>query len=275
MTPEPSAPVGLRPVADRVTVLAIAALVYTLAKVAHEGLGHGGACLAVGGTLKGISSSWCDCDVSALGAWAGRAVHAAGTVANLAVAAVALLLFPRATTGATTYFAWLMFAVNALMGGGYLLVDPIFGFGDWTAFLAGLDGGWALKLSLTGIGLGLTMFAFRRASAGLIPLTGTAPATAVAAARVLCWFPWAAAGGVLLTGAAALNVYGPRFAATSALATLGGTWMLVWVPSTFRRPRPSPVAASQAIDRSSGFVAGGLAATAFLLSFFGPGFIAR
>ena len=260
-----------RATADRVTVLAIAALVYTLATLAHEGLGHGGACVAIGGTLRGLSSSWCDCDVSALDAWAGRVEHAAGTLANLAVAGLALIFQRRARPGAIAYFVWLTCAVNALMGSGYLLVDPLFGFGDWTAFLAGLGGGLPLKLVVSAIGLALTMLAFKHASRTLIPLVGTFPETAVPAARILCWFPWAAVGGALLTGAAALNHYGPRFAGTSALATLGGTWMLVWIPSTYSRPRPAPVDPTQDVQRSTGFIAAGLVATAFLVSFFGPG----
>jgi hypothetical protein len=258
--------------ADLITVLAIAALVYTGAKVVHEGLGHGGICLAVGGTLRGVSSSWADCDTEAVGPWGRRAVHAAGTIANLLAAAVFLFLSRRPTrTGQTAYFFWLGFCVNALMAGGYLMVDPLFGFGDWTAFLVGLAPLWPLRLTLTAIGLVVTMLAFRRAGRTLIPLVGTEPHTAVPSARLLCWAPWAAAGGVLLTGAAALNVYGPKFAFTSALATLGGTWMLVWVPSTFGRPRPTPQAATLTIDRSTGYIAAGFVALAFLLSFFGPG----
>ena len=262
-----------RPTSDRITVLAIAALVYTLAKVTHEGLGHGVACLAVGGTLRGVSSSWCDCDVGGVGAWAGRAVNAAGTLANLGLAVVILGVqrFWPPKSGPAAYFVWLTFAVNALIGAGYLMVDPIFGFGDWTAFLAGLDGGLPLRLVFAGIGLALTMLAFRYAGRALVPFVGTTVAQAVPAARILCWFPWAAAGGVLLTGAAALNHYGPKYAFTSALATLGGTWMLVWIPSTFGRVRPGPAEPTLLIERSSAFVAGGMAATAFLLSFFGPG----
>src|SRR5688572_13221616 len=72
---------------DLVTVLAIAAIVYTLAKVFHEGLGHGLACVLAGGTLNGVSSSWCDCANEGFSAWALRGEKAAGTIANLLVAA--------------------------------------------------------------------------------------------------------------------------------------------------------------------------------------------
>jgi hypothetical protein len=258
---------------DPVTVLAIAALVYVLAIVTHEGLGHAVTCVAVGGVLRGVSSSWCDCAADALSPWAGRAVNAAGTLANLAIAALMLGVqrWRAPATGPLAYFVWLTFTVNGLMGAGYLMVDPIFGFGDWTAFLAGLSGTGAFRVLLSAIGLGLTMLGFRRASQTLIPFVGTAPLQALPGARLLCWVPWAGAGGLLLTGGAALNQHGLRFAFTSALATLGGTWMLVWIPSTFRRQRPQLLEPTLVIGRSSGFVAGGMAATAFLLTFFGPG----
>jgi hypothetical protein len=260
---------------DRITVLAISALVYTLAKVTHEGLGHGAICVLVGGALKGISSSWCDCAIDPASPWAGRAEHAAGTLANLAVAGVSLLLlrYRPPQTGAVRYFVWLTFVVNALMGSGYLMVDPIFGFGDWAAFLVGLDARWLLKLLLAGLGLLLTLLAFRRGGRELIPFVGTSPPTALPLARMLCWIPWGLAGGLLLTGAAALNHFGAKYAFTSALASLGGTWMLVWIPSPFRRARPEIVGPSLAIDRSPGFIAAGMAATAFLLTLFGPGII--
>ena len=100
---------------DRITVLAIAALVFTLAKVTHEGIGHGLTCLAVGGTLKGVSSSWCDCDTAGVSAWAGRAVSATGTLANLALGAAFLIVLRRmkSGSGALAYFLWLSFAVNS------------------------------------------------------------------------------------------------------------------------------------------------------------------
>ncbi len=106
-----------------------------------------------------------------------------------------------------------------------------------------------------------------------MPLVGTIPEAAVPLARRLCWLPWAASGGLLLTGAATLNHYGLKYAFTSALATLGGTWLLVWVPSTFGGSKPPALGPSVTIERSSGYIAGGMAATAFLLTLFGPGML--
>jgi hypothetical protein len=258
---------------DLVTVVAISAIVYTLAKVTHEGLGHGLACVAAGGTLNGVSSSWCDCATEGLSAWAIRGEKAAGTIANLLVALAMIGLqrwLPNAS-GATRYFLWLTFVVNALMGAGYLMVDPIFGFGDWKAFLEGLDGQLVLRVLLVALGVALTLLTFRRAARTLVPFVGTAAESSVPLARRLCWLPWGLAGGVLLTGAASLNHYGSKYAFTSALATLGGTWLLVWVPSVFGKSKVPSVGPSLVIERSSSYLAAGMAAMAFLLTLFGPG----
>ena len=39
---------------DRMTVVAIAIVAYALANLIHEGLGHGGTCIAVGGRLTAL-----------------------------------------------------------------------------------------------------------------------------------------------------------------------------------------------------------------------------
>jgi hypothetical protein len=41
---------------DRTTVVAIAIVAYALANLMHEGLGHGGTCIAVGGRLTALSA---------------------------------------------------------------------------------------------------------------------------------------------------------------------------------------------------------------------------
>lgn len=41
---------------DLLTIAAVAVVVYAVSSVIHEGLGHGGACIAVGGTPQPVSS---------------------------------------------------------------------------------------------------------------------------------------------------------------------------------------------------------------------------
>jgi len=214
---------------DRLTIIAIALVVYLLATLVHEGLGHGGACLLTGGEFVGVSTAWCDCDKAGLEPWAVRAIKAAGCGANLLVGAAALLALPRVGRGATAYFFWLLAAVNLFMCAGYLLADPIFGFGDWTAFLEGLPG-W-LRAPLIAAGGALAFGTIRTLNPHLGP-------GRVASGRALALLPWAVVGCGVMTAAAMLNVYGMEFAISSGMATVGGTSFLAWM---HRIERGAPV----------------------------------
>jgi hypothetical protein len=44
------------PSIDRLTLIAIAAVAYVLANIAHEGVGHGGSCLLLGGQPVALST---------------------------------------------------------------------------------------------------------------------------------------------------------------------------------------------------------------------------
>ena len=68
------------PKTDLLTVAAISIVVSVLASVLHEGLGHGGACLLVGGKPLQLSSMDFDSDTSGLPGWASRVISAGGTV---------------------------------------------------------------------------------------------------------------------------------------------------------------------------------------------------
>jgi hypothetical protein len=269
---------------DVPTALAIGLVVYVLAKLAHEGIGHGLTCAAVGGSLQGFSSSWAACERAGLSDWSGRAVSAAGTVANLAFGAAFLILLRRGgmRAGATYYFVWLSAAVHLLVGGGYMMVDPIFRFGDWGRFTDGLEasGTWRSAIAVSGAAVSLgTFFALR---GPLEQLLGGVSRSRRGQARLLCWLPYFAAGGMALTGAALLNSLGPQYAFTSALATLGGTFLLVWVPVSL--PPLPPARASLEGDqergaarargyvpRSRGWLGAGGLALAFLVGLLGPG----
>jgi hypothetical protein len=256
---------------DVLTVLSIGVVVYVLAKIIHEGLGHGLTCHFSGAAWLGFSSSWNQCDYGSMGVWAVRATKAAGTIANLAFGLGALLvLYARPSSrGTTFYFLWLMSAVNLLMGAGYLAVDPVFGFGDWTAFLEGLPGAavWRWVLVATGAGLyALWVVVLLRRLRGLLGGATTSPR---ADAWRLCLVPYLAAGGALLTIAALFNSEGPIYALTSALATLGGTSALAWMPACVPN---GPVASHGArVERSLPWVVVGALAAIFCLAFLGPG----
>lgn len=248
------------------TVLAIGACVFIVAKLLHEGLGHGGACLAVGADLRGWSMSWADCEGDT-GA-ARRAVAAAGTFANLAAGLLAAVALGRVgSTVAHRYALWLFAAVNLSMGAGYVAVDPLFGFGDWTAFLDGFEPKWPLRLCLAALGAA--------AYAGVVRWARGALARFVlgdgrlGGARTLALVPYLAIGGGLMTILALRNALGPVFAFTSALATLGGCSMLAWC---WTWPVPGQGEAVPAtVERSNLWLILGTALCSGGLLWWGPG----
>lgn len=112
---------------DRATVAAIAIVAYALANVAHEGLGHGGACLLVGCTPRVLSSMDFVGDYTGLSRSATDLIEAGGTIANLlaAVVAFAWLARHRAASIPARYFGWLFGTVNLLHATGYLLFSGV------------------------------------------------------------------------------------------------------------------------------------------------------
>ena len=86
---------------DLVTLVAIGLLAYATADIAHHVLGHGAACLALGGRIVSLSSIFVNCTVY------GSAIDLAGPFANLALglAALALAYRPSATSSARLFFA--------------------------------------------------------------------------------------------------------------------------------------------------------------------------
>lgn len=74
----------------------------------------------------------------------------------------------------------------------------------------------------------------------------------------------------MLTSAAALNFHGPAYVVTSALATLGGTFLLLWLPVAVA-PAAETAPPPLAVPRSAGWLAAGAAMLVFLAAAFGPG----
>src|SRR5687768_10856428 len=102
-------PNRLRP-AVLISIAALAVVAYALANLAHEGA-HGLACIAVGGRPVALSAIYFDCDKTGIRSGA-RLIPAAGSVANLVLAAGALVALvalrrgPWRGSGSLRYFAW-------------------------------------------------------------------------------------------------------------------------------------------------------------------------
>ncbi len=107
---------------DLWTIAAIAVVAAVIADLIHEGLGHGGMCLATGGQPLALSTVHFECSGDT------RLVAAGGTLANLIFGA----LFwgaARAVKQAAPwrYFFWLLMTFNLFEAGGYFLFSGIVG----------------------------------------------------------------------------------------------------------------------------------------------------
>ena len=98
---------------DRPTLAAIAVVAFALANLAHEGMGHGGACLLAGGRALALSAIHFDGDLGGLGPAAGKWVAAGGTLANLVLGMLAwvALRASRGAPGPARVFLWLSMMV--------------------------------------------------------------------------------------------------------------------------------------------------------------------
>ena len=253
---------------DWVTIAAIGVVVYLLKNVAHEGLGHGLTSILLGGKPVALSSAWWSGDLSALSAWQVRAVKAGGTVMNLVLGlACALAAHRYRRRNHLRYGLWLCAVVSLLMGGGYLMVDPLGGFGDWTAFVKGLEPAWLWRAGLTATGVGISLGALFWGRRTIGWFAGEDPSGWQGTAKWLCLTPYFVGGGVV-AGSALLNPEGMKYAFTSALANFGGAawlvWLAFWVPDQ-TEPQPAPE-----LGRSKAWLAAGAIAAAVIVGVLGP-----
>ncbi len=105
---------------DLLTIAAIAIIATVITDVIHEGLGHGGMCLATGGQSLTISSVHFEWSVDT------RLVESGGTLANL-IAGTLFWFAARSVkqTASWRYFFWLLMTFNLFKVGGYFLFPGI------------------------------------------------------------------------------------------------------------------------------------------------------
>jgi hypothetical protein len=128
----------------------IAAIAFIVACVSHEAIGHGGACLAGGGTIAWLTSVYFQCSNG--GAW----VAAAGPATNLVVGAICWwLLRSNAANLAIRMFLVLAMAFNLFWGAGYFIFSAATNSGDWAWVLRDLGLGplWLWRASMGVLGV--------------------------------------------------------------------------------------------------------------------------
>lgn len=133
---------------DAPTVIATGALAATLAAVCHETLGHGLACLAVGGHIELLTSIWFRCSKFAPIADAG------GPLGNLVAGSLAILLLGHTKPSPTVRLLLLMFgALNVFWFMGQLTFESLTRTrDDWYWFLGTQPGIGRLLAAVMGIG---------------------------------------------------------------------------------------------------------------------------
>jgi len=259
---------------DPLTIVAIALLAYVTGDVLHEAVGHGGACLLVGGRPLVLSTVHFECDGHAVGVWGERFIAAGGTLINLCAGALAVLARRRAVSasGAVGWFLWLLMAVNLLSGTGYFLFSGVGGIGDWADFVRGLGPAWVMRLGLTVLGGVTYWLVVLRAGHALAPfLSGAGEERVRSATRMT--LPAYLAGGTLSCIAGLLNPVGMVLVAISAAAaSFGGTSGLAWMPQLLRGERAAASDSAQLlVSRSWGWIALGAVAAVVFVLVLGPG----
>jgi hypothetical protein len=256
-------PVG----SDALTIASIGIVVYILGNIIHEDLGHGGACLLIGGKPLLVTAVSMDCSAE------NRLVIAGGSLMNVLAAAVFFVLTRLAKSPHWKYFAWLAMTVNLLSAAGYLAFSGLGGFGDWAMFIQGFSPQWVWRVGLTVVGILAYTFAVRFSLLELRPLIGPDPRQRVVNARRLTTVPYFA-GGIVECVAGAFNPQGWFLVAMSAAAsTFGGTSGLLWSPNWLRGnsipagPDGEPVALTRSWPW---IIAAAIIAVAFI-AILGPG----
>ena len=134
---------------DAATMLSLGVLAYTLETMIHEGLGHGGLCLAQGHHITLLTPLWMRCDMVM------PLMVFAGPMANL-VAAILSFAFLRANWAIgdrLRMFGGLSLIFNGLVVTGYPIVGGMTGFGDWPYLFLSIQPAWVWRAGLVVAGL--------------------------------------------------------------------------------------------------------------------------
>jgi hypothetical protein len=131
------------------TLICIALAAYLAADLAHEALGHGGACLALGGHVLLLDTTFEDCSIKS------RLIDGAGPVMGIAVALFAWLGARMTRARTPRLFLVLLFAFAAFWNVGYLIKSGLMHNGDWHFVIADLEpvAAWHIALAIAGVAL--------------------------------------------------------------------------------------------------------------------------
>jgi hypothetical protein len=259
-----------RSLPDLLTVTAIALVAYAASNVLHKAVGHGTACVALGGKPLVLSSVHFDCGEEAISALARRGVAAAGTIVNFIAGAIGLLAF-KATNPVRkphlAYFLWLFTTLNLLMGAGYFLFSGVGDIGDWADVASGTVSPLIWRPAMTVFGGALYFLLARRSGQWLGGLVGSDDLSMRRSS--LLSVPAYVAGGLLFCVSALFNPVGPVLIAISAAAaSFGGASGLLWLTQFTRGSKRSAEPAE--LERSYAWIIAGSIVSLTFVAILGP-----
>lgn len=212
----------------RRTILSMAVIAEAIAVLLHEGLGHG-----VTAWLRGdIPTELTSNHLSSLrpDKW----VDAGGTLVNLGVGLLALVIARRCGQNANRrYFWWILATLNLFPGAGYFMFSGIFGFGDWQQVIDGWPHQAAWRIAMTIFGVALYVLVARLLAVGVRPFMadrGSYNAVGRLPYLASCFFSCAAG---------AFDPMGIKlFLVSTVPAAFGGSSGMLWLDNLMPRERP-------------------------------------
>jgi hypothetical protein len=253
---------------DRLTIMAIGIVTFIIANVLHEAVGHGGACLLVGGGAEELSSAHFSCHVDNPGGWQERVVASAGTLVNFAAAIVFSVIYRGVDQRQQSlrYFSWLGMCTNYFVAAGYPLFSGLIGVGDWVDVVQGWQPAWMWKVALVMCGAVLYfVIGIPMALRSMTSLIGAQP-DRLKRASTLSVVPYLA-GATATSIGALFNPIGAFVVFTSAAAAFGGNSALAWMTQLLKGNRfPQTSDSLVAIPRSWSWIV--FAATLLLIHVF-------
>ena len=243
-----------------ITLLAIACTAFFVADLAHEGLGHGGACVALGGKMLSLSTTYEDCSIRS------RWIDAAGPVMGLVISLLAWswlrLAAPRSSN--LRAFLCLLFAFTGFWNVGYLVESGILYRGDWRFVIEGLEPVMAWRAGLVIGGVVFYIVAMRVLGA---VMTGNFGAGTGWRPQIFGLIALLVASALAIAGGA-LDPRGSGIILTDALPAALSSFGLVWIGLEVHRR-----VGTLRIDTptSPGWIVTGLICAVIFVAVLGPG----
>jgi len=232
--------------------------------VVHEVLGHGSACVLLGGRILAIAPLWMRCSADH------RLMVLAGPLANVVAGAAcwAILRAAPPRTAAFRLFLWLSSAFEWLVAAGYLAVGAASGFGDWPVILPALSS-WPVRLGAIAVAAGGYLLTLRVLSRLGVERLGSSLLQDRRLTR-LALLPALVAGAVAVLA----ELIGGRVQPLGLALAIGCTAVVGWSSMAVSRLVPAAAAPGDgvAVRRSVGWILVGAATAVGFVALVGPAF---